>query len=237
MELENFIQVYESVPPAYYEWMFDVFRACLQGPVLETGSGPGIITRLLLDKGFTVTGVDVNEEILKRLRKQFQDTPDRFAALQADIARADLAALPGAPFGTVLCLNLLEHIDDDLAALWNMERALKPGGRLIVLVPAHPWLYGSMDEMFGHRRRYRRSELESKMKQTGLGCQARYFNLAGVPGWWWRFKVCRSKSFSPFQTGIYRRMLPLIRRLESGITIPTGLSLIAIGEKNAATVR
>ena len=173
----------------------------------------------------------MNEEILERLRNEFKDYSGSFTARKADIAATDLASLPGAPFGTVLCLNLLEHIDDDLSALRNMECALRPGGKLIVLVPAHPWLYGSMDEMFGHRRRYRRSELESKMKGAGFACRTEYFNLAGIPGWWWRFKVCRSRSFSPFQTGIYRRMLPLIRGLESTIIIPTGLSLLAIGEK------
>ena len=230
MDLEQFIGVYDSVPIAYYEWMFEKIEERLSSPVLEIGSGPGIITRLLLDKGLTVTGIDNDRAVLGRLEKIFADRPG-LALRKADAGSDDLAALQAAPFATALCLNLLEHMDDDVNCLVNIGRALAPAGRLIVLVPAHPGLYGRMDEMFGHFRRYTRSRLESVLDQAGFTGRTEYFNLLGILGWWWRFKILGRDSFSPAHNRIYQWALPLIRAFESRVRVPTGLSLIACGVK------
>ena len=230
MDLAGFIEIYDSVPPAYYAWMFERIKKYLADPVLEIGSGPGIMTGHLLQQGFRVTGLERNEEIFKRLQEMFRQEP-RFVGVRGDVETDDLAALPGAPFGTVVCLNLLEHLEDDRRALLAFHRCLRPEGRLVVLVPAFPGLFGRMDELFGHRRRYRKAELEAAMRTSGFACRLDYFNSLGVLGWWWRFRVCRSERFSPSQNRVYERLIPVLKTMESWLHPPFGLSLIAVGEK------
>ncbi|MBU2488739.1 MAG: class I SAM-dependent methyltransferase [Proteobacteria bacterium] len=231
MNLDRFLAVYDTVPPAYYRWMLDLLRPHLRSPVLEIGSGPGIVTRLLLDGGWAVTGLDCDKAAAERLSQMLGDR-EGFSMLEADATQTWLGGLPGAPFATVLCLNVLEHVSDDLGFLKNLYGALAPGGNALVLVPAHPCLFGPLDEEFGHFRRYRRRDLERLMSLAGFRCQVRPFNLLGAAGWWWRFKVLKRKDFSTSQNRIYAGILPLARALEAFVRIPTGLSLIAVGEKD-----
>ncbi len=231
MNLDRFLAVYDKVPTGYYRWMLDVLLPHIRPPVLEIGSGPGIITRLLLDHGWAVTGLDCDKAAAERLSKVLGGL-EGFSMMEADATRTRLAGLPGAPFGTVICLNVLEHVSDDLALLRNMRDSLAPKGKALVLVPAHPRLFGPLDREFGHLRRYRRAELEKLMDQAGFRCQVRPFNLLGMMGWWWRFKLLKRRDFSMFQNGIFARLLPLARGLEALLPIPTGLSFIAMGEKD-----
>lgn len=230
MDVDAFVEVYDSVPVAYYQWMFDRVCGCLADPVLEIGSGPGIITRMILDQGLHVTGIDLDPEILKRLEKMLEHEPG-FMARPADAANDDLSSLPGAPFASVVCLNMLEHFEDDLKALQNFHRALRQGGGIAVLVPAFPGLYGSMDQKFGHFRRYRAKGIRELMERAGFSCRVEYFNLLGIPGWWWRFRVMKSESFSPRQNRVYNVMLPFLRAMEDRVRVPAGLSIIARGKK------
>lgn len=232
ISLSEYIAVYESVPSAYYEWMFSRISASLESPVLEIGSGPGIITQLLLDHGLDVTGVDIDPVVVRGLSDRYRGNTHLHVAL-ADVTRDSLDALPGAPFSSIVCLNTLEHFQDDNATLRSFHRVLKPGGRLAILVPAHPWLYGSMDEMFGHVKRYRRRELQDVLVAAQFRPRLEWFNPVGIPGWWWRFCVQKKRTFSRGQTAIYRRLLPLLRAAESHVAMPIGLSLIAIADKVA----
>ena len=86
---------------------------------------------------------------------------------------------------SMLCLNVLEHVPDDLLALKNMRERVKPGGKLVILVPAYPWLFNSMDKAVGRFRRYRKDELESRLASAGWGVQRTFrFKAAGVAGWY-----------------------------------------------------
>ena len=87
-------------------------------------------------------------------------------------------------FDTVLCLNVLEHVRGPLAALRNMLSALRPGGRLILYVPAGQWLYSSLDEALSHRYRYSREMLQKELQHTGFELEhISGFNRLSVPGW------------------------------------------------------
>jgi hypothetical protein len=126
----------------------------------------------------------------------------------------------------------LEHIEQDETALRDIYDLLEPGGRLLLLVPAHPWLYGSLDQHLGHRRRYRREELRKRLETTGFRVvYLQYFNRIGILGWFLNSRIFRRKGLSSFQLRIYNLFVPLFK-LERFFPLPFGISLLAVGEKS-----
>jgi SAM-dependent methyltransferase len=162
------------------------------------------------------------------LRSRFAKHPN------ASVARlylpTELGALAGQHFDTIICLNVLEHVDDDISALQAIRRMLAPRGRLILLVPALPALYGTIDKALGHHRRYKRPPLTSLLTATGFTvAHIEYFNLAGVPGWWFAGRVLRRQMIPATSLKLYDALVPVFR-LERLIPWRIGQSLIAIGE-------
>jgi SAM-dependent methyltransferase len=91
-----------------------------------------------------------------------------------------LDGLPKSAFALIYSLNVLEHIDDDLGTLESLKAYLKPGGTLLLYVPAFQVLYSAMDRRVGHVRRYRRSELVRLLVQAGYSVDsARYVDSLG----------------------------------------------------------
>src|SRR5260370_11488974 len=87
-------------------------------------------------------------------------------------------------FDTVICLNVVEHLADDLTALTNFRDVLEDQGRAIILVPCGPWLYGSLDEVLGHHRRYTRKQLTDLVERAGFHLERIFeFNRIGVIAW------------------------------------------------------
>jgi SAM-dependent methyltransferase len=138
-------------------------------------------------------------------------------------------------FDTIVCLNVLEHIEDDLRALVQMHSLLAPGGRLVLLVPANQILYGTVDRSLGHYRRYTRKDLLPIMKQAGFRVdRSFYMNVVGMAGWFWNNRIIKRAEESEDLIAIFDRYVaPVAEFAERLIPPPTGLSLIAIGRKEA----
>jgi SAM-dependent methyltransferase len=133
---------------------------------------------------------------------------------------------------SVICFNVLEHIERDETALRNIYNLLEPGGRFLLLVPSHPWLYGSLDQHLGHRRRYRMKGLRNILEATGFKViHLKYFNRIGILGWFLNGKILRRKRLSSFQLRIYNLLVPIFK-LETFFPFPFGTSLLAVGEKS-----
>ena len=115
----------------------------------------------------------------------------------------------------MVCLNVLEHIEDDARALGTFFDVLEPGGRLILLVPALRALYGSLGRALDHFRRYERSELVDKLRRAGFEVEASwFFNLLGVAGWYVNSRILKRTTFPPVQLTLYDRLV-LLFHLES----------------------
>ena len=207
--------------------MFDRLRRWVGRRVLEIGSGIGNLSAFLLDCERLVLS-ETREEYLERLRARFAGRPN------VDVVRLYLpnehGALEGQQFDTIICLNVLEHVEDDAASLVAMRKLLRPAGRLVLLVPALPALYGSLDRALGHFRRYTRRELGSKFERAGFRVpHIEYFNLAGIPGWWFAGRVLRRRVIPTGSLRLYDALVPLFR-LERMLPWRVGQSLIPIGE-------
>jgi SAM-dependent methyltransferase len=102
----------------------------------------------------------------------------------ADVTDAEaLASLRPMAIDTVLCINVLEHIEQDRQAAENLLGLLQPGGHLLVLVPAFSALYSDLDRMAGHVRRYTLEDAARLAGESGQIVRRRYFNAVGGVGW------------------------------------------------------
>lgn len=215
----------------YNGWIFDKIRPALGRRVLEVGSGTGNITRFLAGDGRQVVATEVVPSYRDHLVSLFRSAP-LVEVSQFDLNCTAPPELVAAPFDSVVCLNVLEHIEDDLAALREMWRVLRPGGELALLVPAHPVLYGRFDQAVGHFRRYSKPLLLDLLRVAGFQVKSTvYFNCLAVLPWLLNGRILRRDYLPAGQTSLADRLVPLLK-LERFIGPPCGLSLIAIAKKH-----
>ena len=214
---------------AYNRWLFDQFAECLGQRVLEVGAGTGNITQFLRLAERHVTATDVlpayRRELETRFEKNTNVSVDAF-----DLSAPAPAQMVSKSFDTVVCLNVLEHIEDDRFALLQMRSVLTRGGKLALLVPAHRLLYGEFDRAVGHYRRYGRRDLRSLLEECGFRLLSlRSFSLAATLPWWINGRLLKRSYLPSNQTSLANRLVPLLK-LERLIGPPFGLSLIAIAQ-------
>jgi len=213
----------------YNQWIFSKFRPFLGRRVLEIGSGTGNITKFLLDRDLIIV-TDVEPKYLTHLRNTFEKYR-KFEIEHLDISGAEMEHYRSFHIDSVICFNVLEHVEQDETALRRIFSLLEPGGRLLLLVPSHPWLYGSIDKHLGHHRRYGKRELKNKLEAVGFKVVLmKYFNRIGILGWFLNSKVLRRKRLPSFQMRIYNLLVPMLK-LEKFFPLPFGTSLLAVAEK------
>ncbi len=216
----------------YYQIFHERVAHLIGRRPLEIGSGAGNFTRFLLGKELVVA-TDCSSNHLHTIRQRFVENR-RFRIHYFDAAQPPSDELKAYHVDTVICLNVLEHIEGDLGALRHMRSLLVPGGRLVLLVPSIKALYGSLDIGLEHYRRYSKPELLEKMKQAGFEIeQTFFFNMWGVPGWFINSRVLRRKVLPKFQLYVFTLLHPLVR-LERFFKTPFGLSVVVIGKNPEA---
>ncbi len=215
----------------YNHWIYEQIAAALGRRILEVGSGTGNITQFLCANGSQVVATDVVPSYRNELQRLFADNAN-VQVSQFDLDTKAPAEFTAEPFDTVVCLNVLEHIEDDAFALGQMREALKPGGKLALLVPAHQILYGEFDRAVGHFRRYGKRELTAKLVQAGFAInEMKFFSLLATLPWLVNGRLLKRDYLPAGQANLANRLVPLLK-LEKLIGPPCGLSLIAIAQKH-----
>jgi SAM-dependent methyltransferase len=213
----------------YNTWLWDQIARYTGQRVLEVGAGIGTMTRFLLGRQL-VLATDVDPRYLERLRYTFASCPNVLVQ-PVDLNERFAERLAKNRLDTVLCLNVLEHIEDDEAALSQFSHLLPPGGRLVLIVPAHRRLYGEIDKAIGHYRRYEKGEIMVKFERAGFRIEeTRFLNLLGLPGWYFNSCLLKRKIVPGVQARLNDLLVPLLR-LEKYFTLPWGMSLLAVGRK------
>jgi SAM-dependent methyltransferase len=210
--------------------MADVIRPFIGNRVLEIGAGTGNMSVHLMPRAI-YWATDVNPNYLNYLVTLRATRPYMRVAYTNATEPASFPA--GQSFDTVVCLNVVEHIGEDVLALQNIHKILEVGGRAIILVPCGPRLYGTLDASLGHMRRYTEAGLTGAAREAGFRVESVLkFNKAGVLGWWLNGRVLRKKTFDLGQIRMLNFLTPLFRALEPLLPLPP-LSLIAILRKEA----
>ena len=145
-----------------------------------------------------------------------------------------LEALEGVgEFDSILCFNVLEHVPDDEQALRGLRNELRPGGRLLLLVPAHHFLYGGFDRAAGHVRRYDRAPLRALLEDAGFELeQLRHVNPVGGLGWLARVRLRPGDDWPAASFRTFDRLVPVVRHLDR-LRLPFGLSLWAVARRSS----
>src|ERR1700678_60065 len=214
--------------PRFTRWMADVLRPHVGDRVLEIGAGIGNMSVHLMPRSI-YWATDVNPYYLNYL-ETLRPTRPYMRVGYTDAMK--LESFPkGQDFNTIVCLNVIEHVPDDTGALRNIRESLTDGGAAIVLVPRGPALYGSLDEVLGHCRRYTEAQFAEVAQQAGFHVeQILKFNRPGVPAWWLNGKILRRKTFGIGQIRLLNVLTPIFRRIDSWLPLPP-LSIIAILRK------
>src|ERR1700723_1036991 len=214
--------------PRFTRWMADVIQPYTGNRILEIAAGISTLTLNLVPRTL-YWATDVNSEYLDSLERLRANRP-YLSVAYVDATSAD--SFPVEPsFDTVIFLNVLEHIADDLGALRNVRDALESGGRAIVLVPNGPGLFGTLDEVLGHCRRYTETQLVEVAQAAGLKVERILkFNRAGVVAWWLNGRILRRTTFGLGQIRLLNLLTPIFLLIDPWLPFPP-LSIIAILRK------
>jgi SAM-dependent methyltransferase len=209
----------------YAAWIFEQVEPHLGDAVLEVGAGHGTFTEILSARGARVVATDVSQRCADVLRERFAGD----ARVTVVHGGADaVAGLP--PFDSAVLINVLEHIPDDDVALQDLAATLKPGGRLILWVPAFQLLYSDFDRKIGHHRRYRKGELRAQLTRAGYDvAEIRYVNSVGALAWLVVARLMHRAPTGGRSVKIYDSyFVPVLKRLEGRRGVPFGQSVFAV---------
>ena len=230
----------------YYAWVLELAERMNGGRlgdrVLDAGCGIGNFVELLRRSSKEVLAVDLSPRNVAVLRRRFEDAPE-VEVLQTDLD-AEREALRAREVDAIVCLDVLEHLEDDRGLVRCFHDILPPGGTLFIKVPALQWLYGSVDEESDHHRRYGKRALRELIVGAGFELEhLRFMNLAGVGPYFLKSRVLRrrstfSNSFTPSQLGWIRRSIGAFRALDAVTGVfggpPVGQSLVAVARRPAS---
>lgn len=219
----------------YAEWMYERIRPFLGTRVIEIGSGIGNnVKQLTRSPQATVILTDCRDDYVKILREKHGKNP-QVRVHSYDATQPPDASLTAEEPDTLVCLNVLEHIEDDGRALANFHDLLAPGGRAVILVPAFKSLYSNLDRNLGHCRRYSRQELVDKVRKAGFQLdESFYFNPVGAAGWFISGKLFGARQIRPRHLRAQSLLLPL-SKLADKLGLPWGLSVAVVARKPAAS--
>lgn len=221
-------RVLESLATAqrYRAWLTDLARPYLGDHPLELGSGLGEYAAIWLDKGVPrITVTERDPERLGFLR-------DRFAAdARVDVHELDVFAPPSAQHSSFVAFNVLEHIDDHVGALAGAHRLVRPGGAVVMFVPAFEFALSDFDRAVGHVRRYRTGSLAAAYERAGLRIERlHYVNAPGLIAWYVAMRLLRlTPGDGPLIRTWDRVVVPVTRALERRVRPPFGQSVFAVG--------
>ncbi len=221
-----------SFTPQFNRWMAETILPFTGGDgatVLEVGAGTGNLTRWLSPRRAHYIATDISEEYVGQLRSAFRHRR-AVEVRQLDAAGSDWLA-DGRRVDTVICLNVLEHIEDDAAALAAMREVLLPDGRAIILVPNDPSAYGTLDKAIGHFRRYSKPQMEELLRRSGFDVERSFeFNRVSMPAWRFTGQVMKSTRLSRFSLRVFNRFVWLWRRIDRFLPWPAA-SIVVVARR------
>lgn len=208
------------------------------GRALDAGCGSGLLSLRLRRRGREVVSVDAGASMVEFTRRTLVDGGfDPADVRQMPLERLD--ELGAASFEEVFCCDVIEHVADDALALRQLRTILRPGGRLILTVPAHPFLFGERDRRMGHHRRYTRAALIALFERAGFRIRSvRWWNLSGflLNALGSRFKRdgfgegFRYGKRSPAARAGHWLLNRWFHLFENHVPVPVGLTLIVVAD-------
>lgn len=215
----------------YYSWVLRQFEPFLGPKVIEVGAGIGTFSDYLLSspKVKELVAIEPALNTYPHLAEKFRND-SRVRPLAGYLTEH----YQGLSANAVVAVNVLEHVEDHEQFLREAHEAVVPGGHLLLFVPALPMIYGSLDKIFEHYRRYTKPTLRAVIESAGWKPRRiGYMNFPGIAAWFMAGRVLKKTSIAPNDAKAYDRLVvPIISRLESVIPAPIGSNLLAIATRS-----
>jgi SAM-dependent methyltransferase len=209
----------------YHRWLTDLARPHLGDHPLELGSGLGDYAERWLAGGVpAITVTEIDPSRLAVLHERFDGRPE------VTVRSIDILRPAPAQHSSLVAFNVLEHIEEDVAALRAAHTVVRPGGSVVMFVPAFRFAMSRFDRQIGHVRRYTRSQLTGAMAAAGLDVrEARYVNMPGLVAWFVGMRILRMTPGEQSALDVWDRfVVPAARRWESRFPVPFGQSVFAV---------
>jgi len=221
-------RVLESLASArnYIAWLCSLARPYLGDDPIEVGAGAGDYAATWLGDGLEqLTVTEADPQLLAALRSRFAGD-ERVTLRDLDVTEA-----PVGDHSALVAFNVLEHIADDVAALRGAKALVRPGGAIVLFVPAFEFAMSRFDRAIGHYRRYTKSTLGSAFAGAGITVeQLHYVNAPGLLAWVVGMKWLRQQPREGIALTAWDRLIvPAARRVESLKAPPFGQSVLAVG--------
>lgn len=213
-----------SQATGYNTWVKNKFTKYLYGSILEIGCGIGNFSKYLSKYG-SLTAIDINKEYVN----QAQSRINKGAEVGLGDIEKGVYFFKDRKFDTVVCINVLEHIEDDKQALININKLLTKDGNLILLVPTHQFLYNLIDKSIGHFRRYEKEKLRLLLIDCNFEIvKARNLNFLGGIGWFIAGKLFNDSKVSEEKIKVFNFISPVFLALEGIFEPPFGTSVLFV---------
>ena len=189
-----------------------IFGSLLHGRVLEVGAGAGHVTIELAKRSKQVVAVEPTPSLFTELRERtlpLSNVSVIHGTLRDYVQREKASSdASNSLFDAIVYVNVLEHIEDDVTELSLAKELLRPSGFVIIVVPAHQWLYARVDQLTGHFRRYSKRTMTNVVSSSGLTLHSlRYFDSVGLVPYLVLYKWLRNVSTSGTNATIYSRVI------------------------------
>ena len=214
----------------YSKWIAEEFRPYLKGKIAEVGAGSGNFSNFLLNPRVeSIHAFEPSARMHRILHHRYRHEK-RVTTANAYLAEVESTFVNS--FDAVIYNNVMEHVEDDASELESVFRVLKPGGCVLIYVPALQWLYSDFDRSLGHFRRYDKSTGSELLLKAGFTVEGiKYADVLGVLPWFILMKLMK-RGLSKGNVGLYDRVgVPITRRLESLVPAPFGKNILLIGRK------
>lgn len=222
-----------SLTVNYNEWVFDNISSYIGNEVMDVGVGAGNFLKYFLNKK-VVLGIDVIDFFVDNLFKSYGSHKNiHFFNCDIQDDKVIQIALPY-EIDTVICNNVLEHVQDDIKALNNILKILAHNGNLILILPAFQLLFSKWDRAVGHFRRYNYKNIQEKLIKTNFSIKKSfYMNMLGFFAWFINGRILRntpvSGSIIEKQAVFFdRHMVRFLRKIENKFVLPFGQTLIVV---------
>jgi glycosyltransferase involved in cell wall biosynthesis len=217
--------------PAYVQWITSLLRPYLGDRVLEIGAGIGTITGRLMGRRLDYVACESAPLYFHSLRNRFLRTPHVQVRQASPESAKDFQEL--LDFDTVICLNIIEYAEDPGAVLTNVNRALKLGGRLLILTPQGPGLMGSLDGKMGVKRRFRPDDVVKLLADSGFEVEKVHdINKISKPIWFLHSKVLQTEHINKLTLKLFDKSVWLWKLADKVLPFQ-GLSAIFVARKRA----
>lgn len=210
-----------------------LFSEYLGTRVLEVGGGLGQISEVLVCDNSDLLTLEPDPHLFRKLEEKFHPSTG-FKVQNLTVEKLLGEGELGAEFDSAIYINVLEHIADDTAELINVRKLLKSGGNVVVFSPALPILYGTMDGLSGHFRRYTKSELIGLVKDSGFEViHVEYFDFVGIFPYFFMYRLLKVRTIGSGGMFVYDNIIlpisTMLERLARGRLI--GKNLLIVGRK------